>query len=1021
MSKWIAALGVIILFATAVAAYNGVNMRTYTKYADASTPATGDLEFTAYYNGDDSYIQTEDSYNQLSSAYGTNPNTGWYNTIGYNRNNTDQFSSVTIGTPYDIWVSGVSKNEGGHATGSVTGTNPTFTTPGTSASPLTLAGANFLAKPSNFTVRAGNGEAFIRWDAVTGATGYRVYRGPVPANSNLVFQKVASPTTNYVIDTGLSNGTTYWYTVVAVTASTRSGHPTEVSASPSAVSITVTGPASGTVSQSLTITGSNFGASNTVYINGYLQTASWNGSSAITIDANTPTGAGKLVVIRNDNNNEDSIDFTANGADTTKPTSGVTIANTVYGTSTWNQSNTINGTASDNVSVSKVEVSIQRSSDSQYWNGSTWQAGIAWNLASGTNSWTYSFAAANMGNGITYTVQSRATDTSSNVQDPPYNSDSYSWDSQGPTMTFNPTNGSNNVPTSQSIVITFSEAMNTSSLTYNVNPNPGGLSVAWSGGNTVATISHTAFNTSTSYTVTVTAATDVAGNSYTGANATTFTTAAIPGPSISSITWKTDTADNIKNKNYVYGTIEIQGTNFGADPGNGSRDTAQNKVTIGSVVVPDVNPDGGIEVYYWSDTAIVAGVPLMDQFGAFTIAGDLPVTVTAGSQASNSDKTILVNPKVYGVNPVSGEVGSNVTITGTAFGSNTANVSVSFSGIGATPTSLSGNTTLEVKVPTGAVTGQLLVTVNGKTSNANYDWGSYEQITYNVNGTVNPRVTSVTPTGAEQGQTLNITITGADVAWSGNMASAVHFSGSGITVNSATGNSSTITANITVATSAAIGDQSITVDGATGFATFTVTVPGVNPVITAIVPSARPAGTNITINGLRFGSDQSLGGVYFVNTVTKASYSPAINSWSAETIEAIVPRADAGTYEVRVVRMEIASGTIKAYSSDPASFQITDIGTAGIAKIFPNPFNPNAGEIAYISASEARGVANVGFYIFDMTARLVHREVISSDNTTWNGIDTNGMMVGDGAYILRVINEDTKTLLARGKILVVKR
>lgn len=101
----------------------------------------------------------------------------------------------------------------------------------------------------------------------------------------------------------------------------------------------------------------------------------------------------------------------------------------------------------------------------------------------------------------------------------------YDSDNTAPTATFSPTSGSLGVATTADIVVTFSEAMDTSSLTYTLAPNPGGLSVAWSAGDTVATVSHTALNPVTSYTFTVTAATDKVGNAATGTLVTTFSTA----------------------------------------------------------------------------------------------------------------------------------------------------------------------------------------------------------------------------------------------------------------------------------------------------------------------------------------------------------------------------------------------------------------------------------------------------------------------------------------------------------------
>src|SRR5213079_1964889 len=74
------------------------------------------------------------------------------------------------------------------------------------------------------------------------------------------------------------------------------------------------------------------------------------------------------------------------------------------------------GSASDSggAGLDKVDVRIQRASDSKYWDGSSWQVGIAWNLASGTTSWSYAFSP---GQDV-YTVISRATDQAGNVETP---------------------------------------------------------------------------------------------------------------------------------------------------------------------------------------------------------------------------------------------------------------------------------------------------------------------------------------------------------------------------------------------------------------------------------------------------------------------------------------------------------------------------------------------------------------------------------------------------------------------------
>ena len=72
------------------------------------------------------------------------------------------------------------------------------------------------------------------------------------------------------------------------------------------------------------------------------------------------------------------------------------------------------GTASDTggSGLAAVEVRIQRQSDSQYWNGTSWQAGAAWLPATGTSPWSRGFTPGD----DQYTLSSRATDAAGNVE-----------------------------------------------------------------------------------------------------------------------------------------------------------------------------------------------------------------------------------------------------------------------------------------------------------------------------------------------------------------------------------------------------------------------------------------------------------------------------------------------------------------------------------------------------------------------------------------------------------------------------
>ncbi|MBU4591328.1 MAG: Ig-like domain-containing protein [Candidatus Thermoplasmatota archaeon] len=80
-------------------------------------------------------------------------------------------------------------------------------------------------------------------------------------------------------------------------------------------------------------------------------------------------------------------------------------------------------------------------------------------------------------------------------------------------MVTTPTNAAHSVALTADVVVTFSEAMNTTSVAFSSTPDPTGWSVVWTAGDTIATYSHTtAFDENTVYTFQITAGTDVAGN-----------------------------------------------------------------------------------------------------------------------------------------------------------------------------------------------------------------------------------------------------------------------------------------------------------------------------------------------------------------------------------------------------------------------------------------------------------------------------------------------------------------------------
>ncbi|HME00590.1 MAG TPA: glycoside hydrolase family 44 protein [Terriglobia bacterium] len=92
------------------------------------------------------------------------------------------------------------------------------------------------AAPTGLAASAGNAQVSLTWNASSGATSYNVKRS---TTSGGPYTTIASPTATNYTDTGLTNGTTYYYVVSAVNSAGESANSTEVSATPSAPATSV--------------------------------------------------------------------------------------------------------------------------------------------------------------------------------------------------------------------------------------------------------------------------------------------------------------------------------------------------------------------------------------------------------------------------------------------------------------------------------------------------------------------------------------------------------------------------------------------------------------------------------------------------------------------------------------------------------------------------------------------------------------------------------------------------------------
>jgi fibronectin type 3 domain-containing protein len=90
------------------------------------------------------------------------------------------------------------------------------------------------AAPTGLSATAGSAQATLSWTASSGATSYNVYRGTTAGGESSTAIAAGITGTSYT-NTGLTNGTTYYYKVAAVNAGGTSGMSNEASATPSGV------------------------------------------------------------------------------------------------------------------------------------------------------------------------------------------------------------------------------------------------------------------------------------------------------------------------------------------------------------------------------------------------------------------------------------------------------------------------------------------------------------------------------------------------------------------------------------------------------------------------------------------------------------------------------------------------------------------------------------------------------------------------------------------------------------------
>jgi RHS repeat-associated protein len=217
-------------------------------------------------------------------------------------------------------------------------------------------------------------------------------------------------------------------------------------------------------------------------------------------------------------------------------------------------------------------------------------------------------------------------------------------------------------------------------------------------------------------------------------------------------------------------------------------------------------------------------------------------------------------PTLTSLSPTSGSTGTSVTITGTNFGSTQGSSTVAFAGVTATPTSWS-NTQIVAPVPSGALTGNVVVTVSNLNSNV-LTFADTSADILGASPASGPIGSLVTIIGVNFGSTQG----SSTIAFNGIPASPTSWSDTQI--------------QVAIPAGATSGYIVVTVPaGASNGFFCTVTV----PTITSLSSSSGATGASVTINGSSFGTVQGASTVAFNGTAA------SVTSWSATSIAVTVP------------------------------------------------------------------------------------------------------------------------------------
>jgi YD repeat-containing protein len=343
---------------------------------------------------------------------------------------------------------------------------------------------------------------------------------------------------------------------------------------------------------------------------------------------------------------------------------------------------------------------------------------------------------------------------------------------------------------------------------------------------------------------------------------------------------RTVTNGNTSQPNFAYGTTPPYWVQL---------------VRSGTTLSSSISPDGVNWTLLGNQTV---NMQQNVDVGLVVNSGSTSLSTAVFDNVTVSFSAPVLAPSVASLSPNVAVPTADVTIAGDNFGASPG--TVTFNGTTGTPTYWSA-TRIVVPVPSGATSGNVVVTVGGEASNAVLFTVSQSPIVLSLSRTSGTVGTSVTMIGVNFGATQSA----STVAFNGTAGIPTNWSPSSISVP--------------VPNGATTGNLVVTVGGiASNALPFTASQ---QPSIASLSAASVTIGAPVTITGLNFGPTQSASTVTFNGT----GGTPA--NWSATSIVVPVPLG-ATTGNVIV--------TVNGVPSNAVAITIVPVSLPTVAQVRPS-------------------------------------------------------------------------------------